>query len=67
MNRTQLFDIERGMYAEIYEDLPLHHKEEKTWFGEVDTILRFPVTSILIRGDDRSKYVKLNDIKRVWR
>lgn len=67
INNPNIYDLERGMLAEVYDDKPLlvNHKEPVTFMATVDLILTNPV-QILIRNADLSRYVKLGEIKRVW-
>ena len=61
-----MYDLEVGMYAEIYDEKTNLRVNDPTMFvAKIDLILNNPL-QVLVRNKEFSRYVKLNQIKKVW-
>ena len=69
IKNPNIYDLEKGQKCIVYDDKivqAIDYKEPLFWEGEIDLILNTPVKSILVRNNERSSYVSLNQIERVF-
>lgn len=67
IHNPNLYDLEVDMNAEIYDDKPnlVDYKNPIMFTAKIKLILNNPL-QILVRNETFSRYVKLNQIKKVW-